>query len=339
MRRDIKAAVVVITGASSGIGRATARLFAQHGATVVLAARRAGELREVEQECGALGGRALAVPTDVGREDQVEALADHALEAFGRIDVWVNSAAVLLLGKVEDTPTAIHEQVIHTNLFGYLYGTRIAVRHFRRQGHGVLINNVSVLGASAVPYASAYCATKWGIRGLTESVRMEVLDAPDIHVCAVLPSAVDTPIFGNAANYSGRAARAPEPVYSADRVAAAIVGLAKRPRRELVVGRAGQLGMLGHTIWPALTERVTAAFIARRQFSERPAAPSPGNLFEPASDNGDSSGGHRPLVWDRLERPLTLAALALPAVLYYWHQRRQRHQRASADGSVRNYSQ
>lgn len=146
MRRDIQDAVV-ITGASSGIGRATARLFAQRGGTVVLAARRAGKLREAEQECAALGGRALAVPTDVGREDQVEALADHALEAFGRIDVWVNSAAVLLLGKVEDTPTAIHEQVIHTNLFGYLYGTRIAVRHFRRQGHGVLINNVSVLGA------------------------------------------------------------------------------------------------------------------------------------------------------------------------------------------------
>jgi short-subunit dehydrogenase len=314
-------AVVVITGTSSGIGRATARRFAQEGARVVLAARRAALLEQVAQECLAAGGSALVVPTDVGQHEQVEALTERAVAAFGRIDVWVNSAAVLALGRVEETPMADHEQVIRTNLFGYLHGTCAAIIRFRQQGHGVLINNASVLGAVAAPFASSYCATKWGIRGLTESVRMELLDEPNIHVCTVLPAAIDTPIFRHAANYTGHTARAPEPVYSAERVAATIVALAKRPRREVAVGGFAPLGMLGRTLAPAVTERLTAAFIARRQFRKETASQSHGNLFEPAADDGDVSGDYRPLVWDRLERPLTLAALITPILLYAWRRR------------------
>lgn len=158
--KDLNNAVVVVTGASSGIGRATALLFARQGATVVLAARRTALLRQVEQECQARGGRARCVPTDTSRDEQVEALAARALEACGRIDVWVNSAAVLALGRIEEIPAADHEQLIRTNLFGYLCGTRAAVRQFRRQGHGILVNNASVLGAIGAPYSSVYSATK-----------------------------------------------------------------------------------------------------------------------------------------------------------------------------------
>ncbi|WP_157991575.1 SDR family oxidoreductase [Caldimonas tepidiphila] len=321
--KDLNNAVVVVTGASSGIGRATAHLFARQGATVVLAARRAGLLRQVEQECAALGGRALCVPTDTSQDEQVEALAARAVEACGRIDVWVNSAAVLALGRIEEIPAADHERLIRINLFGYLCGTRTAVRQFRRQGRGILVNNASVLGAIGAPYASVYSATKWAIRGLTESVRGELLDEPGIHACTVLPSTTDTPIFRHAANYTGREARAPEPVYSAERVAEAIVGLARRPRREVVVGGFGRLGMLGHAVFPALAERVAAAYLESRQFEDRRAAPGHGNLFEPAREDEGVSGGYRPLVWDRVERPVAVAALlALSLALYRLRRRR-----------------
>ena len=229
----------------------------------------------------------------------------------------MNSAAVLALGRVEEIPSADHEQLVRTNLLGYLYGTRAAVRRFRRQRRGVLINNASVLGAIGVPWASVYCATKWGIRGLTESVRMELLDEPGIHVCAVLPAAIDTPIFRHAANHSGHAVRPPEPVYAAERVAAAIVALARTPCREVVVGGAGQLALLGHAVFPAVADRLTATLIETRQFAPRAAPPSHGNLFVPAPEDEAVSGGFAPLLWDRFERPLFFATLmALPVILY-----------------------
>ena len=307
--KSLQDAVVVITGASGGIGRAAAHRFAQQGATVVLAARRAELLDEVRGERRARVGRALAVPTDTSQDEQVETLAARALQEFGRIDVWVNCAAVLALGRIEEIPAADHERVIRTNVFGYLCGTRTAVRQFRRQRRGVLINVGSVLGAIGAPYASVYSATKWAIRGLTESVRGELVDEPGIHACTVMPSAIDTPIYRHAANYTGHVARPPEPVYDAERVARAIVGLARRPRREVIVGGFGSLGVLGHAVFPALVERVVAAYILARQFERTRAPAGSGNLFQPVAHDEGVSGGFQPLVWDRIERPLAVAAL------------------------------
>jgi len=220
--RDI---VTVITGASSGNGAAIARHMAQRGATVVLAARGQEGLERIERECVELGARTLVVPTDAGHEEQIEALAAKAVESFGRIDVWVNCAAVLAFGPVEDIPGADLEKIVRTNLLGYLWGTRVALRQFREQGRGVLINISSVLGTVGSPYVAAYSATKWAVRGMTECVRDELRDSPHIHACTVLPAALDTPIFRNAANYSGLQPRAPEPIYSPERVAAAVVSL------------------------------------------------------------------------------------------------------------------
>ena len=217
MPRKLRDSVVVITGASSGIGRAAARRMAEHGATVVLAARGRQPLEEVAAECQQAGGRALVVPTEVTQQEAVERLAAVALEEFGRINVWVNNAAVTLFGRIEDAPMETYRQVIETNVFGSVYGARAAIRCFREQRSGILIQTSSVYGTVGGPYLSAYVMSKFAIRGLSECLRQEVRDVRHIHVCTVLPASIDTPLFQHAANYSGRAVKALTPIYSADR--------------------------------------------------------------------------------------------------------------------------
>src|SRR3954447_10998807 len=210
--------VVVITGASSGIGRATAHAFARRGASLVLAARRAEMLGEVERECAALGATTIGVPTDVTDEAQVEALGRRALERFGRTDVWFNNAGVGIFGRFEDLPTEAWKRVIETNVLGYVHGAKIAMRQFRQQGEGVLIQNASIVGRTAKPDSTAYATSKFAVRGFSEALRMEVLDQPGIHVCTVLPSVIDTPFFEHAANFSHHKVRAAPPVYAPEKV-------------------------------------------------------------------------------------------------------------------------
>jgi NAD(P)-dependent dehydrogenase (short-subunit alcohol dehydrogenase family) len=157
--RKLAESVVVITGASSGIGRAAAEAFANEGSTVVLAARREAALRDVAHHCEAMGARALVVPTDVTDEQAVNHLAQQALENFGRIDVWVNNAAVTLFARFEEAPSDVYRRVIETNLFGYIYGARYAIRAFREQGSGVLVNVSTVAALAPQPYTSAYVTT------------------------------------------------------------------------------------------------------------------------------------------------------------------------------------
>ncbi len=317
MPRKLKDSVIVITGASSGIGRATALLFANKGATVVLAARREKPLKDLAEECTRLGARALAVSTDQSKEADVQNLARQAIEQFGRLDVWVNNASVILFSRFEKAPPDVFRQVIETNLFGYIYGARAALPQFREQGSGVLINNSSVLGAVGAPYLSAYTASKFAIRGFGQSLRQELLHDRNIHVCTVLPAAIDTPFFQHAANYTGRAVKPLRPTYEADLVAARIIDLAQRPEREAVVGNAGRFLILQHKLMPGLTERIFARQVEKDHFRDEPAPPTPGNVLQPVDFGTDISGGWKAPEEAQAGRRAALfgAAAAVPAFL------------------------
>jgi len=318
MPRKLGDSVVVITGASSGIGRAAALAFAREGSGVVLAARREQLLLEAAAECEAQGGQALAVPTDVTDEGAVEELARRAVEHFGRIDVWVNNAGVGLFSRFEEAPMDAYRRAIETDLFGYIYGARAALPLFREQGSGVLINNSSVVAKASQPYTSAYVISKVGVRALSESLRQElILDgAKDIHVCNVMPASIDTPFFQHAANYTGRAAKALNPVYDAERVAKTMVRCAKRPKREVIVGNAGRMLALQHTLSLGLYERVAARMIDRDHFQDRPAPPGAGNLFDPMPEGTGVSDGWKSDGKSPAGRAaLVGAAVAIPALL------------------------
>ncbi|WP_206664640.1 SDR family oxidoreductase [Dankookia rubra] len=283
--------VVVITGASSGIGRATALAFAERGDIVVLAARREGMLADAARDCEAAGGTALAVPTDVTEEAAVEALGRAALAHFGRIDVWFNNAGVGAFGRLDAIPTEAWKRVIEVNLYGYLHGARVAMRQFRAQGHGLLVQNASIVGRTAKPDSTPYATSKFAIRGFSEALRQEVLDQPGIQVCTVLPSVIDTPFFQHAANFSGRRVQAPPPVYDAADVADAVVGLLDQPQAEVIVGGFGRIAAAQDRLVPAVATWFTGRALHTGFLSAEPSGDSPGALFAPAPDEHAVDGG------------------------------------------------
>lgn len=295
--RKLKGAVVVITGASSGIGRATAREFARAGSDVVLAARGKQALEETANECRKLGARALAIPTDTTDATAVEALARHAVEQFGALDVWINNASVSLFGAVETVPLDHFQRVLETNVMGYVHGSRAALHYMRDQEHGVLINVSSAVAAVAQPFTAAYSMSKAAVSALSVSLRSELwLDKmQDIHVVTVMPATVDTPFFGRAANYSGRAVRAMPPVYPPEDIAKAIVKAATKPENEIPVGAGAKEMVKQHRVAPAATEKQMAAQVDAAHLSRKESAPdTSGNLYESNTDDDYTvSGG-----WD-----------------------------------------
>jgi short-subunit dehydrogenase len=271
--------VVVITGASSGIGRGIAHAFADRGASVVLAARSAQSLAEVADECRERGGTPLVVPTDVSDEAAVQALTRRAVEHFGDIDAWVNAAAVWSYGRFEDTPASVFRQIVETTLFGQIYAARAVLPQFRSQGHGVLVNISSLYGRLSSPYVSPYVTSKWGLLGFSEVLRQELRDTRGISVVTILPGAVDTPIYRHAANYMGRQIRPLPPVISPQRAVAAVVRAVDHPQAEIIVGQTHRVGAWAHQLVPRLYDRLVGPVIDHGALRKAPAEPHDGAVF------------------------------------------------------------
>lgn len=285
--------VVIITGASSGFGKGAAKKFAEGGASVVLAARRASLLEDLTREIEGAGGQALSVPTDVSKQVEVEALAHAAVSKFGRIDVWANIAGAGALGRFEDVPLADHVQVIETDLLGTLYGSYFALRQFQSQGSGTLINIASVIGKVPAPYFASYAAAKHGIVGLSAAIRQELEEskANGIHVCIVEPTSFDTPFFEHAANYTGHQAVPIPPVYDPEEVINTIVGLATKPQDEVQVGTAGTVTTVFHNLFPGLTEKMMKKQTAMAIEKADAVGDTEGSLRAPVDHGTTVTGG------------------------------------------------
>jgi short-subunit dehydrogenase len=282
--------VVVITGASSGIGQATAEAFAREGANLVIAARNAAALQAVAKTCRELGSDVLVVPTDVTDANQVKALVERAL-SFGAIDIWVSNVGVGAAGKFQDTPIEAHEQVIRANLIGHMNDAHAVLPIFLKQDRGVFVNMISVGGFAAAPYATAYSASKFGLKGFSEALRGELADHPNIHICDIYPAFINTPGISHGANYTGRSLSAPPPVYDARKVADAVVRVSRRPKATTTVGATANVIRFGHFFAPSLSARFMNWFITT-YFKKADATPlTDGNLYAPSSRPGGIDGG------------------------------------------------
>lgn len=286
---------IVVTGAASGLGRAVALQLAEQGATVVLAARRAEALQETAHGCRQAGGTAIVCVTDVTQEQDVERLLETALAVSGTIDVWINNAGVTLFAHLDQGPFEQHRRVIETNLFGSMHCARAILPVFRRQRHGVLINVGSALSKVGQPFVPSYVISKFALRGLSETLRVEVADYPNIHVCTFMPYAFDSQHFEAGANYIGKKAHAVQPVQRPTDVARALVGLVRRPRRELTVPRFIALGYWAHGLLPRFTERVLLRMLQRYHFENGRQAPTSGTLFDSHGQRAALVGTRAPI--------------------------------------------
>ena len=293
--------VIVITGASSGIGLVTAKAAARRGAGVVLAARNENDLRHATSVIRQFGGRATYAVADVADESQVDAIADTAIREFGRIDTWVNNAAVSMYGRITDLAIDDMRRQMDVNFWGQVYGSRTAVRHLRERG-GALINVGSALSDRAIPLQGGYCAAKHALKGFTDALRMELEEegAP-IAVTLVKPASVDTPFFEKARTYLGLEPQPVPPVYAPEVVAEVILHAAEYPLRELIAGGSGAK-LSAARFAPRLADLYMERWTFDSQQTDRPARGRRDNLYEPLA----SDGGERGRNWDGHTRESSL---------------------------------
>jgi short-subunit dehydrogenase len=283
LQQSLRGKTVVITGGSSGVGRATAEAFALEGCNIVVAARGKEGLDETVSLCRDLGVTALGIPTDVSIAGDVQNLANKALQFNGRIDIWVNNAGVMASGKFEEIPMDLNEQVIKTNLFGYMHGAYSVLPIFKKQNEGILINNVSIGGFMPAPYSAVYSSTKFGIRGMMECLHGEISDFPNVHICNLYPQIQRSTGNMHSAKYSGLDFKIPPFAADPRDTAAKMVELAKNPRKDLFPDFTSMMIKNLYGLFPKPI--INTASAAMRLLMKVKNAPSDsGNVLEPSSE-------------------------------------------------------
>lgn len=254
--KPIKDQVIVITGASSGIGLATALEAAKRGASVVLASRDEADISKAAEQITAEGGRAIPVVVDVGDQGAVQSLAEQAIAAFGRIDTWVNNAGVSIYGRIEQIPIEDAQRLFETNYWGVVFGSLAALPHLKQHG-GALINVGSELSETAIPLQGHYAASKHAVKGFTDTLRIELHEeGAQIAVTLIQPAAIDTPYPEHAMNHLGVEPKHAPPVYAPEIVADAILACAQSPHRNLRVGGAAKMFTMIEKVAPSLGDRM-----------------------------------------------------------------------------------
>jgi NAD(P)-dependent dehydrogenase (short-subunit alcohol dehydrogenase family) len=321
MPKPISDQVVVITGASSGIGLATARAAASQGAKVVLAARNERDLDHAVEEIRRAGGDAVAVPTDVAVYEQVEALADRAVAAYGRIDSWVNNAAVSAYAPVKELPLADVRRIMDVNFMGQVHGAMAALPHLERTD-GALICIGSALSDRGVPLQGAYCASKHALKGWLDSLRVELMaDGSRVRVTLVKPSSINTPLFNKAKTQLGVMPQPIPPIYEPELAAEAILRAAEGNERDLFVGGSGKALSAAERLSPRLVDLQQRVQGFESQKTEWPkSADAPHNLYEPLEHDGGVQGdflerSHPRSAYQALEAHAGVAALVGAGVL------------------------
>ncbi len=315
MPKPIREQVVVITGASSGIGREVALRFAQEGATVALTARGQEALQEVQDEITRMGGRAISIPADVADSGQVQQVAERTAQEFGRIDTWVNNAAVTLYGSFEDTPLQEFKRIIDVDLMGQVHGAKAALPHLKNT-RGTLIGIGSGMSRTPAPLQSAYVAAGHALKGFYDSLRLEQQhEHSGVQVSFLMPGSIDTPFFDHAQTHLGVKPGALPPVYQPRMVADAILHAARTPLRDMTVG-SGPAVLAGlETMLPQVSDRTLERLGYTTQYTDQPKPPSgPSSLWQPMPGKGAIRDGFRAVpfdayTWVRL-RPAVQGAVA-----------------------------
>lgn len=282
---------VLITGASSGIGRATAHRLAAHGDSLVLLARSVDGLDAVAGECRVHGVRVLITPGDVADMAEVNTAFADAVKEFGTIDAVVHSAAVLAYGRFEDVPTDVFDESIRVTLLGTANVARASLEHFgERGGKGRLVVVGSLLGKIATPFMSAYVTAKWGLHGLVRTLQIEARETPGIDISLVSPGSVNTPVYRQAGTFAHRHGRPPPPIDSPEKVATAIESVIGAPRRDRGVGIANPLVVLGFRVLPGVFDRLVTPLMRLGGLEREEIPNGPGNVFEP-TPRGEATHG------------------------------------------------
>jgi short-subunit dehydrogenase len=291
--KALEAQVIVITGASSGIGKATAKMAAKAGARLVLVARSENAIEELAAHINSEGGEGIAVMADVGKEEDVERVAEIARERFGGFDTWINNAGVSIYGKLLDVTLDDQRRLFDTNYWGVVHGSLVAAKYLQHRG-GTIINVGSTVSDTALPLQGAYSASKHAVKGFTDALRMELEheDAP-ISVTLIKPGAIDTPYIEHAKNYLEVEPTFPPPVYSPEVVAEAILYCAVNPVRDLFVGGGGKAISAVGQYAPRLTDKALEHWGFDLQKSDRPDQHQNGDGLHQASGGGPTRGNYK----------------------------------------------